>query len=413
MKFETVILGGGLSGLVSGIALAKSGRKVAIVSSGQSALHFSSGSFELLGRYDGYDVPNPMEVIPMLPSDHIYSKIGIDNIAQYLKEVKTLFAEAGIKISGSEQRNHYRMTPFGIFKPAWLTIDDYLQVADPDELPWKRVAIINLRGYLDFYPKFIASNLIKKGVKCTMKEFTLPVLETLRKSSSEMRAANIARVLTGSVLDSMADEINRLSADAEVVLMPAVMGLYDSTPVEELRERVDKPLYLVPTTPASVPGVRTQIQLRNYFQRLGGTYLLGDNVKSGKIENGMLKSVATTNLGDEQLYADNFILATGSFFSHGLIAAPNRIYEPIFGLDVNAREERSRWFDKDVFKAQPYMKFGVSTDVEFHAMLNGEPISNLYAAGAVVGGVDALKESAGAGTTIASSLHVAHKILKL
>lgn len=413
MKFETVILGGGLSGLVSGITLAKGGRKVAVISSGQSALHFSSGSFEVLGRYDGYDVPNPLEVMPMLSPAHIYSKIGPDKTAQYLKEMKTLLEDAGVNVIGSEQRNHYRMTPFGIFKPAWLTLKDYVTVDASDELPWKRVALINLRGYLDFYPKFIASNLAKKGVTAVMAEFTLPALENLRRSSSEMRAANIARVLVGDVLDDMATEINRLSSDVDVVMMPAVLGLYDDAPMAQLREKLNKPIYFVPTTPASVPGVRTQIQLRNRFQRLGGVYMLGDNVKSGKIEDGMLKSVSTTNLGDDSIKADNYILATGSFFSHGLIAAPNRIYEPIFGLDVNSREDRSRWFDKDVFNPQPYMKFGVSTDEHFRVMKDGVPVTNLYAAGSVLGGVDALKESAGAGTTVVSSLHVAHEIMKL
>jgi len=47
MKFQTIIIGGGLSGLIAGIKLLKAGRKVAIISSGQSALHFCSGSFEI------------------------------------------------------------------------------------------------------------------------------------------------------------------------------------------------------------------------------------------------------------------------------------------------------------------------------------------------------------------------------
>lgn len=61
MKFDTIIIGGGLSGLTCGIALAKKGKKAAVVCGGQSSLHFNSGSFDLMGYNDGKAVDNPAQ----------------------------------------------------------------------------------------------------------------------------------------------------------------------------------------------------------------------------------------------------------------------------------------------------------------------------------------------------------------
>ena len=81
MRMDTVIMGGGLSGLTCGIALAKRGQRVAIVASGQSTLLFNGGSMELLGAIDGQPVTSPLEAIATLPQSHPYSKIGAERIA--------------------------------------------------------------------------------------------------------------------------------------------------------------------------------------------------------------------------------------------------------------------------------------------------------------------------------------------
>ena len=98
MRFDTIIIGGGLAGLVCGIKLQKAGKKCAIVSAGQSAMHFSSGTFDLLGRLpDGTEVESPLKAVPSLPSEHPYSILGIDRVKKYADEAIRFFGECGIR----------------------------------------------------------------------------------------------------------------------------------------------------------------------------------------------------------------------------------------------------------------------------------------------------------------------------
>lgn len=408
MKYQNIIIGGGLSGLLAGIKLLKAGKTTAIVSSGQSALHFSSGSFELLNSVDGKRVENPLAAVASLPSEHPYSKI--ENIKALAEEAAALVKEAGINIHGDLEKPHYHLTPLGEVKQAWLTMDDFMTFPTPDAIPYKKVAIFNLAGFLDFYPQFLQLGLEKRGAATKTYTISNPLLERLRKSSTEMRATNIARVMDRATLDSFVNEINAKAADADVVLMPAVFGSRDSADVEFIRTKVKKPIYFISTVPISVPGMRMQLQLKEYFTRLGGVYMLGDSVNGGVIKNSRLQYITTVNHEDERFYADNFILASGSFFSHGLVSTFDAVCEPIFGLDVVCGLPRPEWADKNMYATQKFMTFGVATDSRFRVMKDGKAVENLYAAGSVLGGCDPMKEGCGAGVAMLSALKVSSNI---
>lgn len=412
MKFDNIIIGGGLSGLVAAIESQRAGKNTAIISAGQSALHFWSGSFEFFsGSGSTPVIDNPLKEADKLPDSHPYKKIGVARTEELLGKVPSILKSAGIKTEGSLARNHYRLTPLGFLKPAWLSLDDYFMTPTLEELKGKRYSIVNIEGYIDFYPRFIAHGLMHHGARCEVTAVDIKALAPLRKSTTEMRATNISRFLRNNAIDELAGNVNAASSGADAVIMPAVLGMFSDAPVARLRAGVNRPVYFVATTPASVPGVRCQLSLRDCFIRMGGTYIPGDTVVKGDFENHRLKRVYTVNFGDMPLAADNFVICTGSFFGHGLIASIDRIYEPIFGLDLNVDGGRTEWYDTNFYAPQPYMGYGVVTDQDFRPSLHGDTIQNLYATGALLAGFNALKEGSGAGITLATALHAASRII--
>lgn len=127
------------------------------------------------------------------------------------------------------------------------------------------------------------------------------------------------------------------------------------------------------------------LSARKRFTDAGGVFLMGDTVVRGSIEDGYLKAVYTQNHGSNPFKADNFWLATGSFFSRGLESSQDRIWEPIFDLDLNSTGDHTNWVNPDFFADQPFMHFGVDIDSEGRPAIRGRIISNLFAIGSITG----------------------------
>ena len=412
MRMDTVIMGGGLSGLTCGIALAKRGQRVTIVAGGQSTLMFNGGSMELLGNIDGNDVTAPLEAIATMPQQHPYSKIGADRIATLANEAKQLLADAGIEMDGDATANHWRVTPMGVAKRAWLTLSENLRIDDLEKLPARRVALMCIRGFFDQPNGMLAQGLRDMGFDVKMAEFTTDDITALRRSPSEMRATSLAKhLVSNNALRRVADQIKALAADAELVLLPSVLGSTDDNDFKTLQSMCDKPLRLVATLPPAVAGNRMQTVLRHYFRMLGGNYLTGDTATGGEFEGDRLLNVTTAKLSGMPLKASNFVLATGSFISRGLVANYERVFEPVFDLDVDADSDRERWTRFGVMEPQAYSRYGVATDATLHCLKQGKPVVNLHAIGSVLSGHDAIKMGDGTGVSLLTALAAAHAIM--
>ena len=373
MKHDVVIIGGGLAGLVAGISLQRAGLGTAIVSTGQNALHFFSGSFESL-----QEAPQRMT---------------------------ELFGEAGIRL-------HYspgvRLMPLGTFKEAALSLEDTALFPEPKFA--RKVLIVNFMGYHDFFSSFLAEGLEKQGMQCRVRFLNLPEMEKLEQSPSEMRSVQIARTMD-RIWETVVQEVRVLLKDEDAVVLPQVFGLQDTSVPGRIRQGIPARVVFAGTLPPSVPGIRTQMLLKRRYEVLGGTYLMGDEALTAHVHDGVVHSIVTRNLDNHYLEADHFILASGGFFSKGLRSNPFCITEPVFGLDVAFDEDRNAWYDKSFAADQPYMQYGVKTDEKLHGIADGTPLKNLYAIGSILGGTRP-ELGSGAGLAIRSAFAAADEILK-
>ena len=143
----------------------------------------------------------------------------------------------------------------------------------------------------------------------------------------------------------------------------------------------------------------------------GVTVFRGDSIiKAEMSEDGSLVTkVFSRNLGDEPLEAGAYVLATGKFFSRGIISNMEGMYEPVFDADVEFEADHSKWISPDIYALQPYERFGVKTDAEGHVLKAGISVVNLYAAGQVLAG-DPMSDSEIAASGKAAAQEVLKKL---
>ncbi len=347
MRFDTVIMGGGMAGMVAGISLQQAGQKTAIISTGQNALHFFSGSFESLRE----------------PS----------------QRMAELFSQAGIRL---HYQTGVRLMPLGTFRESALSLEDIDLFPSADFA--RKVLIVNFLGYHDFFSAFLAEGLEKQGMQCRIRFLSLPEMEATQIGPGEMRSVQIARTMD-RLWDKVVQEIRLLLKDEDTVILPQVFGLQDISVPLRIQQSIPARVVFVGTMPPSIPGIRTQMLLQKRYQLLGGTYLMGDEAVRAHFHEGVVHSIMTRNLDSHYLEADHFILATGGLFSKGLKSNPGEIYEPVMGLDVDFAQDRNAWYHPSFAEDQPYMGYGVQTDSRLHPLLQGTPLKNLYAIGSILG----------------------------
>ncbi|MCX8125076.1 MAG: glycerol-3-phosphate dehydrogenase subunit GlpB [Spirochaetes bacterium] len=426
MKYDCIIIGGGISGLTAGIRCAKEGLHTAIISSGMSALHFSSGSIDVLGYVNNKVVYKPFEAIDSLTgtiAQHPYTKCGKSLIIEALHFFKKECETQNVYLYDNESLNHFHVTALGTLKPTYFS---QRSVFNEDVYSrfrtMKKIVIINFEGYRDFHPQLAASQLSKHSLfkDCTIvpKIIEMPQLINSNKHPHEFRSIDIARIFEDEEnVIRIADTIRLAAEDADFVIIPAIMGIQNFNQVHNiLQSRTRILIYEVPTLPPSILGMRIDNALKTRFAQLGGVFIAGDKVVRADIKEDVVQAVYTANHPENPLEAKFYILSTGSFFSGGMVSEFNNMYEPIFNLKLHFEPERRQWYSPQFFytHSHPFLEYGVITDENLRPYdSNNNIIQNVYCCGAILGYYNPIREGCGSGVAISTAFKAANHIIYL
>ena len=430
MKFDSIIIGGGIAGYTAGLRSLEAGLKTAIISNGQSALHFSSGSIDLLSHTPtGKAIRNPAAIFDKFTDEfprHPYSKVGKNTVFESLEWYKNLLTNAGISLLQQDNGdNHLRITPLGTLKSTWLS-QPYVQ-----QLPMRltehtitRIVVVQINDFRDFNAKMMTDNLLQtpefKDVEISNTSISIDGFSGLKRNACELRSIDIARILSNeSEIEALATKLKAITTSNDLVIIPAITGNGMGLSVlNKLHALTNLTFHEVPTMPPSMLGIRLEETMIDLFIKRGGMLLKGDQVTHGDMaeDNGKLtlKRIYTRNLETMPLTADNYIFTSGSFFNKGLIAHHDKLQEPVFNLDMNSVEARSSWYNPQFFAAnsQPFLSLGIKTNQAFNPMLKGKIINNLFCAGSNLGGYDPIAEGCGSGVAISTAYQAVNQLLQ-
>ena len=412
---DVVVIGAGLSGLSSGIALAESGASVFVAAKGMAATHWAHGAMDLAAPPRA---ESARQGLRWLAADerHPYRLLA-GELDGALEALHVRLAGAGLPYSGDLDTPFTPMpTPIGGVRPVSVVPAGQLAATRPWQ-PDEGLVFVGFDRYRDAWAHYAARNAAMapwppaRPAAIRGINVELPSLDRLRNLSS----LDLARFFDDPRWRGAALAAIRAALPREGIwrlALPAVLGLERHDEALRDAERVlEHPVFEVPGVPPSVPGLRLFEALRGRLLAAGGRFQFGFPVvgvdRAGERVTAVHTESASRSL---RLAADRFVLASGGLASGGLRGLRDgTLRDTVFGFTVPG-PARSGWFGDDLIGAgHPIEEAGFLVDDELRPIDgSGTPIvENVHVVGSALGGMRYLDERCGDGVAIASAARAA------
>jgi glycerol-3-phosphate dehydrogenase subunit B len=403
-RFDLIVIGTGLAGLMAARTAVEMGAKVLIAGRGLGGLTLFGNTIDILGRIPaGEDIAVGISRWTETHPDHPYALTGWEGIARALSSFGELFPPP-YSFTAKGRTNSFLPTGVGTMRPTYLL--GPTMTAGAVMRPAETI-IVGFRGFKDFQADTVSLHLNCRGAVISFPLHRMEGMTTLAVAR-QMEDRAFAEELGETIRNQMAEE--------RFIGLPAVLGLREPALVlETLQKATGARVFEIPILPPSLPGMRIFNRFHEYLLERGVAFLLGNPIKA-TVRNGGCTEITVQNTPHDSVFsADRFILATGRFLGGGLWADMERIVEPVFHIPVFQPRSRKEWFKERFFntEAHPIHSAGIETDANLRPR-SGEGavfLKNVWIAGSILAHHQALEEQSREGIDIATGFMAAGKAL--
>lgn len=412
MTYNTIVIGGGLSGLFAAALTAKAGKKVLVLTLGAGSLTIASGTIDLLG-YINNKTPlvDPYKALENLPANHPYQKIDSANIQAACNEFQSFVAAAGYPYLGTTEKNNWLITAAGTLKPTCL----YPKTMQTNLLKnTNALFVLGIIGLKDYYPELLQKNLT--NYLPTAANASCKLIHMANAENRDISVLDVARwldTIDGRV--SFIKQVKEHIPEGSTIIVPPIFGTAPNYDIfDEISRATHCSLVETVTMPPAISGLRLRNLLLQYLNDNNVRIVEKANVTRSEITNKTCTAIFTSGIDRERKYtAEHYLLATGGFYGGGINCTPQGANEPIFSIPVKMPDNIAEWSNPTLFsdKPQPYACAGINVNNTLQPLddLGNVLLKNVRIIGRNLAGYDYCYEKSGNGVAIAS----AYKATKL
>jgi len=291
-RYDVVVIGAGLSGLIAASAVASENLRVALIATGPGSFVLGSGCLET------------QEIVRLGGSSDLNEAI------EFFCERSRL---AGDPFEGDIASSRSLPTILG----------DFRSVAFAPRLLWNAeprpdvpAVAAGVRGLSDFDENFIAERLNERartmGLACSYAARQISLASDCGAPVTTLRIAKRFDC-DPEFRSELIDALRSAACGFERILVPSMLGLHSSEPeILQFERELGCSLGELPTLPPSIPGLRLFHHLWSYLQRIGVEMFQGFPVQELEIHDGLCTSVHVASPGHPlMLRGESVVLATG------------------------------------------------------------------------------------------------------